>query len=107
MSKPVPILYGTVKRDDFKPVERTLKVQENYLRRQAQRLGLTLTKSRAKKWSIDNHGGYMLITFDNSIFAGEKFDLSLGQVEVLLKKRENELRTNATGWTIFREYSRR
>ncbi len=52
MPKPGPIIFGTVKREDFKPVERSLKVQENFLRRQANRLGLTLTKSPRKNGAL-------------------------------------------------------
>ncbi|MGI6225746.1 MAG: hypothetical protein ACOYJ1_05760 [Peptococcales bacterium] len=69
------------------------KVRENYLRRQADRLGWALRKSRAKKWSIDNQGGYMIIDpFTNSVVFGEKYDLDLKDVEKILNEQEEKLR---------------
>lgn len=68
------------------------KVRENFSRRRAARLGLMLKKSRGKKWSIDNKGGYSLITFDNIIHAGEKYDLTIEQVEALLDVHEKQMR---------------
>jgi hypothetical protein len=76
------------------------KVRENYNRRWAKRLGLSLKKSRARHFSVDNWGGYMLIDQNkNIIYYGEKFDLDLGQVEKLLKKRDHDLRADADGFT--------
>lgn len=68
------------------------KVRENFSRRRADRLGLMLKKSRGKRWSVDNHLGYMLVNFNSFIEAGEKFDLTLAQVEALLNEREKEMR---------------
>ena len=68
------------------------KVRENFSRRRAARLGLMLKKSRGKRWSVDNHLGYMLVNFDNSIEAGEKFDLTIEQVEALLDVHEKQMR---------------
>ena len=68
------------------------KVNEDFYRRWAKRLGLFLKKSRAKRLHIDNQSGYMLIDpYINTICCGEEFDLNLEQVEALLADRETEL----------------
>jgi hypothetical protein len=68
------------------------KVTENYYRRWAKRMGLFLKKSRGKRVSVDNRGGYMLVDIDtNTILHGEKFDLDLEQVENILETFEKEL----------------
>jgi hypothetical protein len=68
------------------------KVRENYARRWAKRLGLFLKKSRAKKPSVDNQGGYMLVNLNtNTIEWGEKFTLELAGVEKILDKYEKGL----------------
>lgn len=69
------------------------KVKENYLRRQAKRLGLHLKKSRAKKWSYDDQCKYQIIDpYYNFIKWGEKFDLSIDDVEEILNKHEEKLK---------------
>jgi hypothetical protein len=69
------------------------KVRENKLRRKAKRLGLFLKKSRAKYTSVDNWGGYMILDlYHNTIDYGERFDLSLDDVEKYLSEDEEELR---------------
>ncbi len=67
------------------------KVRENRLRRWAKRLGLQFHKSRARQWSIDDHGRYRLVDGD-VIVAGEKFDLDLDDVEEWLAEYEARLR---------------
>jgi len=70
------------------------KVRENRLRRQARRQGLLLHKSRAQKTNIDDYGGYMIISARlNSIEAGQKFDLSLDQVEQFLNEDEEKIKS--------------
>jgi hypothetical protein len=69
------------------------KVRENRLRRWASRLGLQFHKSRARRWSIDDHGSYMLVDADGDVLvAGEKFDLDLQDVEEWLAEYETRLR---------------
>lgn len=69
------------------------KTRENYLRRQAKRLGLALAKSRAKKWSIDNQCGYMIIDLvRNFVIFGEKWNLTLDDVAALLNEYEEKIR---------------
>lgn len=69
------------------------KTRENYLRRQAKRLGLALKKSRAKKWNYDNQGDYMLIDpYTNCVFDGAKFELSIDDVAEILNEYEEELK---------------
>jgi hypothetical protein len=72
------------------------KVRENYHRRQARRLGLTLQKSRARKWSIDNNQQYRIIDArTNHILAGEKYDFSLDQINMILIDYEKGLMKKA------------
>ena len=68
------------------------KVYENRCRRKAKRLGLFLVKSKARRWSVDDHQGYRIINRQNGVEAGEKFDLSLGDVESILDDYERQLR---------------
>ncbi len=68
------------------------KVRENRLRRWAKRLGLQFHKSRARHWSIDDHGRYRLVDVDGDLVAGEKFDLDLEDVEQWLGSYEARLR---------------
>ena len=69
------------------------KVKENYLRRQAKRLGLCLRKSRARKWSLDNQGGYMITDiYTNFVIWGERYNLSIADVEELLSDYEKKLK---------------
>jgi hypothetical protein len=69
------------------------KVKENLLRRKAQRLGLQLSKSRAKRWSIDNHLGYMIIdAYLNAVIKGARYDLSIEEVDEYLNWYEQNLR---------------
>jgi hypothetical protein len=68
------------------------KVWENRLRRQAQRLGLQLQHSRAKRVHIDDHGEYRLIDpRNNTLVAGERFDWSLQDIQTYLDKYEASL----------------
>jgi hypothetical protein len=70
------------------------KVRENSLRRRARRFGLVLRKSRARLWSMDNRGEYMVIHANsNTIVAGEKFDRNLDQVAEFLDDYERKVRT--------------
>jgi len=50
-------------------------------RRAATRAGWFLRKRRGRLGTIDNSGGYMLAdAFTNSVFAGERFNLSAQEV---------------------------
>ena len=54
--------------------------RERMLRRKLQKQGYALCKSKAQ--DINNLGGYMIIdAFRNVIEAGERYDLSLDDVE--------------------------
>lgn len=62
-------------------------VRENCYRRVAEHLGLLLMKSRAKKWSVDDHQGYRIVDLRTGrIVAGEKFGMSLEEVAKYLKE---------------------
>jgi hypothetical protein len=73
------------------------KVRENFLRRQAKRLNLNIQKSRAKKWSIDNQGGYMVTDgSSNAARWGLKYELGIDDVEKLLDEYEESLKAQKT-----------
>lgn len=63
-------------------VEKDIKCREDKVRRQLAKQGLTLRKSRVSTFSADNQGGYMIIDSQfNRIEAGERFDMTLEDVE--------------------------
>jgi len=73
------------------------KVRENYYRRMAKRQNLWLKKSRAKRWSVDNQLGYMIMDpYVNTIVYGVRFNLSLDEVAKFLEDYEQEIRQGAT-----------
>jgi hypothetical protein len=52
-------------------------VSESAARRAAKRIGLIARKTRWRRDTIDNRGGFQLLNpYSNWIVAGEKFDLS-------------------------------
>jgi len=61
------------------------KSLEQKLRREAKRQGYAMHKSRAS-YSGDNQDGYMIADLNNNIVAGEKYNLSLEDVEKFLKE---------------------
>jgi hypothetical protein len=56
------------------------KTLDQRARRAAKRCGLYATKSRWRRDSIDNYGGFALVDERNYIVAGERFDLSAEDV---------------------------
>ena len=62
----------------------TKETHENRLRRQARQKGYVIKKDRAKSRNINHQGGYMIMSFNNTIEAGEKFNLTLDDVEKFL-----------------------
>jgi len=72
------------------------KARENRLRRKARRLGLELRKSRARYIRVDDFGQYRLVNpHTNFIVAGERFDLSLDDVDDILNQWEEKLKLEA------------
>lgn len=62
-----------------------IRARENKARRKLAKEGYSLHKSRARL-SIDNLGGYMISNDnDNTIVAGEKYDLSIEDVEKFIE----------------------
>jgi hypothetical protein len=60
------------------------RTHERRVRRRAGRHGLSVHRSRAGQ-SLDNHGGYQLVDADrNWIVAGERFNLTLDDVDRFL-----------------------
>ena len=56
--------------------------REARVRRRARKQGLALRKSRATIAHLDDHGEYRLVDSDRGfVVAGEKFDLTLDDVE--------------------------
>ena len=54
---------------------------DSQARRAAQRIGLLARKSRWRRDTVDNHGGYMLIEpYRNLVVAGCWFDLTAADV---------------------------
>lgn len=71
----------------------TDKARENRLRRWAARLGVYVRKSRARTWHFDDRGGYRIVDpFTNTVLAGEKFDLTMDDVEEFLQEYEARLK---------------
>ena len=69
------------------------KARENRLRRWAGRLGYVLHKDRARAWSIDHLGGYMIVEANrNAVVRGERFEYSIDDVEAFLAGEEARLR---------------
>lgn len=62
-----------------------IKAREDKDRRQLAKQGYTLKKSRAQTYTADNQGGYMIVQ-DGIIQAGERFDLTLEDVEKFIAK---------------------
>ena len=69
------------------------KVRENAARRHAKRLGLELVKSRARLRHVDDHQGYQIQDPGVGILAGDKFALTLKELETYLNKYEHRLRS--------------
>lgn len=57
-----------------------IKAREDKARKQLAKQGYTLKKSRAKTYTADNYGGYMILQ-DGIIQAGERFNMTLEDVE--------------------------
>lgn len=70
-----------------------LSKREQELNDMAKRLGLVLIKSKSKKKLPDDHQQYRIVDVSNVIQAGEKFDMSLDDVERFLKERESKLQS--------------
>lgn len=60
------------------------------LRRRANRLGLRVWSSRHWVGSINNHGGYMIVNDRDLVVAGDRFDLTLGDVAEWIEREERE-----------------
>jgi hypothetical protein len=65
-----------------------LSNREEQLNALAKRLNLVLIKSKAKRRTEDDHQQYRIVDINNVIQAGEKFDISLDEVEKFLQERE-------------------
>ena len=68
------------------------KVRENYLRRQAARLGHVIEKSRGRKWSVNDRLGWRVLDQGGQIVGGEKYELTIDDVEGILNGIEARVR---------------
>ena len=63
------------------------------LRRRAKRLGLRISKSRARHWHIDNKLGWRVIDArQNVVVDGADFDLDLDDVAGVLGRHEAQMK---------------
>lgn len=68
-------------------MDKEIKQREDKVRRQLAAQGFTLRKSRTSTYSVNNQGGYMIVDMQfNRIEAGERYDMSLEEVEAFAKK---------------------
>jgi hypothetical protein len=67
-------------------VDNQTKAHENAVRRMAERLGFFISKSSANYWRRDNWQLWQIRTMDGAVVAGERYDLSLSDVERFLAK---------------------
>jgi len=60
--------------------------QENRVRRLARKHDHYITKSREWKYipHFDNHGGYMLVNYNNCVVLGARYDATLEKIEEFL-----------------------
>ena len=63
------------------------KKREEELNSMARELGLQIIKSKAKKRTENDHKQYRIVDLNNTVLAGEYFDMSLEDVEMFLKER--------------------
>ncbi len=70
------------------------KVREIRLRNWANRLELSLHKSKKRLWSVDDHLKYMIIDSKGNTITGERFELDLDAVEKFLKAYEEKLKSS-------------
>lgn len=57
------------------------KRREARARRRLRKLGLFVRKDRVRIWDMDHHGGYMLVNDNNVVVGGERFSLTLDDLE--------------------------
>jgi hypothetical protein len=77
--------------------ERISKMSSNReaeLTHMAKRLNLELIKSKAKRHTEDDHQQYRIVDLNNTILAGENFDMSLDDVEKFLQEYESRQPSN-------------
>jgi hypothetical protein len=63
------------------------KKREEERNSMARELGLQIIKSKAKKRTENDHQQYRIVDLNNTVLAGEYFDMSLEDVEMFLKER--------------------
>jgi hypothetical protein len=71
----------------------TTKTHENYYRRQAKRLDLSLEKSHGRKWRVTNQQGWRIVDNSGYVLAGEKWELTIEEVVKFLDGYEERLKS--------------
>ena len=67
------------------------EAMEARARRAARRIGLTAAKSRWRRDTIDNHGGFQIVDlYTNNVVGGERFELSPAAVLDFCSRRVAE-----------------
>jgi len=61
--------------------------REEELNSMARELGLQIIKSKAKMRTEKDRKQYRIVDLNNTVLAGEYFDMSLDDVEIFLKER--------------------
>ena len=61
--------------------------REEELNSRARELGLLIIKSRAKKRTENDHQQYRIVDLNNTVLAGEYFDVSMDDVAKFLEER--------------------
>ena len=60
-------------------------MHETTIRRRARKQGVTVYKDRARKRSCDHQGGYMLVSDLHWVVGGERYDMTLDDVDRFLR----------------------
>lgn len=76
----IPLYTISFEKEISQKERKEIKAREDKARRQLAKQGYSLKKSRAQTYTADNQGGYMIVQ-DGIIRAGERFDLTLEDVE--------------------------
>jgi hypothetical protein len=56
-------------------------MSESAIRHKARSRGLAIRKDRARSWSLNHQGGYQVLNESWYVVAGERYELTLGDVE--------------------------
>lgn len=69
--------------------------QRDRAKRRGLRLGVTVNKSKRRVWAINNQQGYRVANLDGLPLAGDRWDLTLDDVDRVLDQIETRLKAEA------------